>query len=253
MYGRESPLFIKCRDTLDFAFDNLPPPKPSTVIRDREGNTVTKRVDVRQYNRRGNPCFAGECQVELADGTETSVARVKKGMMVWTPLGSRYVFAVVATTVKAYEMCRIGELVITDWHPMFANGQWAFPYDIAVEREIYSGTIYSLILERNEIPEAHAIRIGGHLAVTLGHGVTKTGEYNDARAHPFFGNYEKVERNIDMLATSHAGTYISVGVEKDVDTGLVCSFVPTKTKVEDWNKCQPIFHNRVIQRVFAAA
>jgi hypothetical protein len=251
MYGRESQLFIKCRDTLDFAFDNLPPPKPSNVVRDREGNIITKKVDVRQYNRRGNPCFAGECLVELADGTETSVERVVKGMKVWTPLGPKMVVAVVVTKVKAYEMCRIGELVITDWHPVFFNDRWTFPYDVAVERELYSGAIYSLLLERDETPEAHAIRIGGHLAVTLGHGVIKTGGVSDARVHAFFGNYEKIERNLDELMTNCAGTYLSVGVEKDIESGLVRGFVPTKMKAGDQSESRPVFWNTTKQRIAA--
>lgn len=232
MYGRDSPLFIKCRDTLDFVFDNLPPPKPSNVVRDREGNTVVTKIDVRQYNRRGNPCFAGECSVELADGTETCIKNIRRGMNVWTPLGSREAFAVVATKVKAYEMCRIGELVITDWHPLFINGQWRFPCDVAVEREVYTGIIYSLLLESDEVPEAHAIRIGGHLAVTLGHGVVDAGEVDDARAHSFFGDYRKVKQNLEMLAKDRTDTYMSVGVVKDGETGLMCGFVPTRTEVE---------------------
>ncbi|KAL1836551.1 hypothetical protein VTJ49DRAFT_5028 [Mycothermus thermophilus] len=31
-YGRDSPLFAKCRDRLDEAFDNLPPPEPSAPV-----------------------------------------------------------------------------------------------------------------------------------------------------------------------------------------------------------------------------
>lgn len=232
VYGKDSPLFIKCRDALDFAFDNLPAPKPSNVVRDWEGNTVAMKVDVRQYNRRGNPCFAAECLIELADGTETSIEKVKSGMQVWTPLGSREVFAVVATKVVAYEMCRIGELVITDWHPVFVNGLWSFPYDLAVEWEFYTGIIYSLVLAGDEIPEAHAVRIGGTLVATLGHGVTEAETHGDARAHPFFGNYGKVVSSLEALATGLTGEYISVGVDKDRETGLVCGFTPTRTKVE---------------------
>lgn len=253
MYGKDSPVFIKCRDTLDFAFDNLPPPKPSNVVRDREGNTVVTKVDVRQYNRRGNPCFAGECSVELAGGSETSIETVRCGSKVWTPLGPREVVAVVATKVKAYEMCRIGELVITDWHPLFINGQWSFPYDIAVERELYTGTIYSLLLERNEVPEAHAIRVGGHLAVTLGHGVVSTQNKDDARAHPFFGDYRKVEGNLELLEKDQEGAYISVGVVKDLETGLVCGFVPTRKEVEVRVKPCPIVSSIETLRVLTAA
>jgi hypothetical protein len=245
MYGKESPLFIKCRDALDYAFDNLPAPKPSNVIRDTEGNMVTTKVDVRQYNRRGNPCFAGECQVRLADGTETSIEEVKKGTKVWTPLGPKNIVAVVATKVKSYEMCRVGELVITEWHPMFADGRWSFPYDVAVEREVYSGTIYSVILERDETPEAHVIRVGGHLAATLGHGVVGVGESNDARGHPFFGDYEKVQRNLDRLMTDHVGTYISVGVDRDRETGLVNGFIPTKITAEGLNDAPAILEHYI--------
>lgn len=252
MYGRDSPLFIKCRDALDFAFDNLPPPKPSNVVRDREGNTVVTRVDVRQYNRRENPCFAAECSIELAYGSDISIENVRRGMRVWTPLGPRKVVAVVATKTEACDMCRIDELVITDWHPLLINEQWSFPKDVTVERELYTGTIYSLLLERDEIPEAHAVRVGGHVVVTLGHGLVARGK-DDARAHPFFGDYQKVEDSLEMLAKDRTGTNISTGVVKDVETGLVCGFIPTRKEVQGQVKPCAMKSNNEAMRVSAAA
>ncbi|KAE9979884.1 hypothetical protein EG328_000642 [Venturia inaequalis] len=228
MYGRDSPLFIKCRDRLDFAFDNLPAPRPSNIVRDRDGHRTVTQVDVRQYNKSDGVCFAGECLIELADGSETAIQNVRRLTKVWTPLGPRIVLAVVATKVEAYEMCRMGELVITDWHPLFIHGQWRFPHDIAVERELYTGTIFSLFLQHDEVPEAHAVRVGGYLVVTLGHGIVGAPSKDDARAHPFLGDHKKVGHDLETLAKDQEGRHISVGMLKDTKTGLVYGFVPTK-------------------------
>ena len=188
---------------------------------------ISKKVDIRQYNRRGNPCFAEACLVELANGEKRAVEKLRKGMEVWTPLGQRKIVAVVATEVKDYGMCRIGELLITVWHPISANGQWVFPIDMAKERETYSGKIYSILLERDENAEAHAVRVGGQIAVTLGHGIIgRAVGRTDVRAHYFLGDYEKVKRSLDSLELGGSGLHISGGMEKDEETGLVCGFIP---------------------------
>jgi hypothetical protein len=247
MYGRESPLFIKCRDALDYAFDHLPPPTPSNLTRDKHGNMIRKKVDVRRYNRSSNGCFAGECLVELADGKKIAVEKLRKDMRAWTPLGERKVAAVVATQVTDYGMCRIGELVITDWHPVFADGRWVFPGEVAEERVTYSGSIFSVLLEPHPDPEAHAIRVGGHLVVTLGHGVTATPAGSaDVRAHDFLGNYEKVVKSLERLMVWHNGIHISMGMLRDEATGLVSGFLSTKRLAKELGS-EAFLLERVVQ------
>jgi len=233
MYGRDSPLFTTCRDKLDYAFDNLPAPKPSNVVRDKSGKMVLKTVDVRKYNRRGNPCFAAKCLIDLGGGERIAVEEVRKGMSVWTPAGHRSVAAVVATQVKEYEMCRIGDLVVTAWHPVHVGGKWVFPNDISGDQVLYSGVIYSLLLEPDNNPKTHGVRIGGCLAVTLGHGLTAVpGNEVDARAHTFLGDHKKVARSLEGLRVDSNGLLVSHGMERDEITGLVSGFLPTKTAEE---------------------
>jgi hypothetical protein len=232
-FGKDSPLFNACRDKLDMAFDSLPPPKPSVVIKDGKGNAVNGYVNMSSYHRRGNPCFAAECQIKIEDGTTIFVDKLRKGTSVWTPAGSRLVAEVIATEVKNQEMCVIGEyLVITPWHPICTDGKWKHPNDIAERRITYSGIIYSLLLEADECREAHGVEVGGVLAVTLGHGVTAL-EPADARSHNFWGNYGKVLGSVKALPVREGEVRISQGTGRDRTSGLVIGFLGENSRGQE--------------------
>lgn len=225
MYGTESPLFIRCRDRLDAAFDTLPPPKPS--------KRTTRRgpVAMRMYNNSAGPCFAGCSTVVVASGAgrEARVVEVRKlrpGMDVSTPRGPRKVVSVLKTRVKKHMMCPVSDqLVITPWHPVSVDGKvWAFPANISHRPVCYTGSIYSVLLEKDSDVDAHAVRVGGVWGVTLGHGVTAT---DDVRAHAFLGDYQAVVKSFARLRKARNGVLLCVGILRDKQTGLMRGFKRT--------------------------
>jgi hypothetical protein len=239
-FGKDSPLFIYCRDKLDKAFDSLPAPKPSVVLKDATGSPIkSKVITMSSYHRPSNPCFAGDCTVKLGGRNYSVLLRdLLPGTSLWTPAGSRKVQQIVKTNVYKQEMCDMGMCRITPYHPVSVDGTWAFPNDIAEKRMLYTGMIYSLLLEKDDNTDAHAVEVGGVLAVTLGHGITNIANSRDARAHPFLGNYERVVESLERLPLGLDGVLVSRGIVRDQTTGLVCGFqgksIEAENEVEQW-------------------
>ncbi|KAM3559624.1 hypothetical protein ARSEF4850_004047 [Beauveria asiatica] len=231
-YGRDSPLFIACRDRLDEDFDNLPPPEPSRhkrMAREQGLSTVvlaasSTPVSMSSYRNACGVCFAGSTLVQLASGRAVEMRRLRRGMKLQTPLGSRKVAAVLRTPVKDETLCRVGAVLVTPWHPVSRDAKvWTFPAYAADGAVRYTGAVYSVMLQRDRSPDAHALRLDGGLwGVTLGHGVTSGG--GDARAHAFFGDYAAVSKALLGLRVGSRGEFIGGGVARDTQSGLVCSF-----------------------------
>ncbi|CAI4213416.1 unnamed protein product [Parascedosporium putredinis] len=197
-YSCDSPLFIQCRDILDDVFDNLKAPPPSLRT------SYTGERDMRVYRNVAGPCFAGSTPVQR----------------------------VLATPVGAQVVVRLGaDVLVTPWHPVVlgrpGTAAWQFPAVVAGGQPVwYRGAVYSVLLERDEDVDAHAIAVGtGEVwGVTLGHGMT-TGA--DVRAHGFLGNRQAVSAALDKLGEGRrgAGVVFGGGVVKDAE-GLVCGFAP---------------------------
>ncbi|KAK7913764.1 hypothetical protein LTR80_012215, partial [Exophiala xenobiotica] len=177
LYGTNSPLFIKWRTELDSAFDNLPAPKPSRPPRvvytyDSSGTltggrTIAHRiVNMRRYNLSSAPCFSGECRVIMGDGaTKAPIKSLRPGTIVWTPMGARAVAAVLKTRIakQSQKLCRVGELLVTPWHPIKHQGQWTFPNLVTKSLVPFNGSVYSLLLAPFHHPDGHAIMIEGEV------------------------------------------------------------------------------------------
>ena len=246
-YGIASPVFQRCRKQLDDAFDNLPPPKPS--IKPRQGQTHKVIASMHSYNSRYAPCFAAGMMVRLGNNGESGsgqkiksmpVEDLRPGTQVWTPRGSREVQALVETLHKPaagsdqakqgiFEVCRVGELLVTPWHPILFDGKWMFPANLmasddnrATQESVNS--VYSVLLTEDTDVGAHAIEIEGTVAVTLGHGLVKS-ENGNIRAHPFFGDHAKVRESISQLPVARFGVMRSLGVRKNTRSGLVEGFL----------------------------
>ncbi|KAB5566111.1 hint-domain-containing protein [Coniochaeta sp. 2T2.1] len=227
MYGTDSPLFIRCRDRLDNAFDRLPAPRPS--------NKSTYRGTIRMsaWNNSSAPCFAGNAPVAvLGDGRkekEIKVERLRAGMGVLTPRGERNVVAVLKTRVRRTDMCLLdGGLLVTPWHPVSVDGRgWEFPARMGHKKVRYTGSIYSVLLERDGESDAHAVMVGGVWGVTLGHGLMKAGrggEKKDVRVHQFLGDYNAVLKSLSGLPRGANGLVLGGGVVRDRKTGLMNGF-----------------------------
>ncbi|RYP54450.1 hypothetical protein DL768_000756 [Monosporascus sp. mg162] len=227
MYNNDSPLFTRCRDALDRTFDDLPPPKPTRVPRAQPnqipGPPISAPVSMSLYRSRTVPCFSASSSVLLSDGQEVPVCKLHEDASVRTPLGSRRVVAILRTPVRRVLMCRVGELLVTPWHPIRnEDGRWVFPADVTAKRVRYSGVVYSVLLQKDDKVAAHAVKVGGLWGVTLGHGLV-TGS-DDVRAHPFFGDYAKVLESLESLGPSRNGVKTCSGVQREVIGGLIRGF-----------------------------
>jgi hypothetical protein len=119
-----------------------------------------------------------------------------------------------------------GGLLVTPWHPISLRegGPWVFPKDVAVRRVRYTGSVYSILLEKDGDPDAHAIFVGGMWGVTMGHGLTQVGDRRDVRAHQFYGDYEKVKHALLGLPVKVGGLVLGGGLTRDLKTGMVDGF-----------------------------
>lgn len=219
MYGVDSPLFVRCRDVLDGVFDTLKAPKGSLHT------TYEGPRDMSSYRSVSGPCFAGGTTVRVSGGEVVKVEEVKRGMVVATPTGERRVEGVLKTVVEGAVLCRVGDVLVTPWHPVCKDRSWDFPAEIAEEGPVlYTGAIYSVLLEDGD-SEGHAIAVGsqGLWGVTLGHGIL---EGEDVRAHAFLGDHAAVKRELEVLGENSPrddGVVVGGGVKRD-GQGLVCGF-----------------------------
>lgn len=279
-YGVRSPLFIKCRDALNKAFDDLPPPTPSVVpdpeprlprlqgprpfklepfnfdgssgkmpdggdllrsqtsarTRTYNGRQFKPSSSMRDWNNSSTPCFAGRTLVTLANGTRVRISALQRGISVATPTGPRKVATMLVTPVKGVNMVRLEGVLVTPWHPVTLAGRvggsdessgWMFPCQASQESVRFTGCIYSVLLQRDESLDAHAIMLGGgkigipFWGVTLGHGML-TG--SDVRAHCFFGDYKRVITSLKKLRVRNDGRVVTGGTKRSTETGLVCGF-----------------------------
>ncbi|KAM0351863.1 hypothetical protein ACHAPU_002376 [Fusarium lateritium] len=234
-YSTDSPLFISCRDSLDQIFDNLPAPEPSRAARGhgshRSGSSFP-HVSMSSYRNSSGVCFAASTEVTLASGRTVQIRKLRRGMKVRTPRGSRRVALVLKTPVEREVLCRVGNVLVTPWHPVSPDGKrWDFPANAADSAVMYTGCIYSVLLERDASIAAHSIRVGDMWGVTLGHGVTAG---TDVRAHTFFGDYNAVGKGLLALERRVNGIIIGGGVERNEKTGFVTGFsqVNTQSPVE---------------------
>ncbi|POR35818.1 Inter-alpha-trypsin inhibitor heavy chain H3, partial [Tolypocladium paradoxum] len=226
-YGVNSPLFIACRDRLDNVFDNLPAPEPTPTYRSRSHHHSSSlgsaaNFSMSKYRNANGVCFAGSTPVELSSGRMVPIRKLRRGMKVRTPAGSRKVALVLKTPVHGEILCRVGSLAVTPWHPLSLDGKfWTFPAHLAQGTLRYTGSVYSVMLQRDRSSRAHAMRVGGTWGVTLGHGLTRG---RDTRAHAFFGDYNQVVKGLMGLGADVFGVVEGRGVVRDVKTGHVCGF-----------------------------
>ncbi|QRW27329.1 hypothetical protein RhiXN_01924 [Rhizoctonia solani] len=221
VYGRDSDIFISTRDHIDQIFDSLPPPTPSLRGQAvyRPGSQIpamyTPVGSMASYRSKKLPCFAGWCYIDTESG-KIRLSELGRGTIVRTPSGTARVAAVLRTLCSGQmtELCTIGQLAITPWHPIYHNGSWVFPTQIQQAKLLACNYVYSVLLEPSSDSESHAVFIEGIRCVTLGHGCI-----DSLRAHPFLGDYARVVESLSQLD----GYYDKSGV---VDCAGVVSLPP---------------------------
>ncbi|TLS21380.1 uncharacterized protein PpBr36_10164 [Pyricularia pennisetigena] len=175
-YGRDSPVFRRCRDALDAAFDYVdatepsidvdavlppvaPPFAPQRAYRDSTAGSFGSVPEIARarswcdnvdhymtlgsrFNQSSIPCFAGLTMVRLAGGSGgvVPISWLRAGISVATPVGPRAVQRVLRTRVRDEVMVRLpGGVVVTPWHPVKMGGdgaEWTFPATTAASTAI---------------------------------------------------------------------------------------------------------------------
>ncbi|KAL5606830.1 uncharacterized protein BROUX77_004023 [Berkeleyomyces rouxiae] len=210
-------------------------------------------------------CFASSTLVTLASGAKVPMRHLRRGMRVQTPLGPRRVAALLMTVVTDLPVCDVRGVLVTAWHPVSHEAtSWHFPRWVASGHGRYTGRMCSVLLEKDPNPRAHAVWVSpaapaatalaapaapaatstststsqppapphapylGFWGVTLGHGLRKPNRH-DVRAHPFFGDYAVVVRNLISLGVGEGGIVMSGGVLREQTTGLAVGFAPPRS------------------------
>lgn len=237
MYSRDSPLFLACRERLDNAFDGLRAPEPTYKFPELK----VEDIDMSEYNNNDAGCFARSERVMVIPERgkygyrSVKIRKLKKGMRVLTPKGPRRVVALLRTKLKKVKLCEVGGgdgagVLVTPCHPIKLAGEerWVFPVEVKRRDVEFSGSVYSVLLERDGDAEAHAFMLkGGVWGVSLGHGMVRPErDGRNVRAHPFFADYDRVQSGLEKLGVSADGLAKAGGMERDTKTGLVKGFMP---------------------------
>lgn len=213
------------RDMGNTIFDNLPAPIPSIPPPYSSNGTpyahLNKNKTMAIFNNAHGGCWAGYCQIRLADGSLCYANQLDPGAVVW---GGHRVLCVVRTHMeKKMQMCKRGGLVITPWHPVRAvplecgggASEWKFPaeFDLFQPHDEFLHYVYNLVLE-----SGHTVEIDGFQVCTLAHGF----EDNAVIRHPYFGTTKVLEDLQKSYPDEWDDGYITLeGFERDKETGLV--------------------------------
>jgi len=215
--------FQQTRDDLDDLFNNMPAPKPTHRERMEErcrtaGRPTPMRTStMRSYNTYGGPCFPGDCQVHMQDGTKKQVRDIVQGDLVYTPKGAAKVRCVVKTICKdsMCDLVRLGRLIVTPWHPIRRN-RWVFPIQLAKSETLPCEAVYSFLLEENAV----SMVIEGEECITLAHGI----QDDIVAKHAFYGTHAVVSE-LKTLSGYPEGLVEITGVKRDATTQLACGFL----------------------------
>ena len=127
--------------------------------------------------------------------------------------------------MEVTDLCLIGRLAVTPWHPVKFGDSWVFPAKVCEPEPMACNYVYSILLEPSTGPGMHALNVEGVWCVTLGHGCT-----DSVRSHPFLSDYTLVVESLSrMEGYSTHGVVDGAGVVRDEETGLVCGFKQLET------------------------
>lgn len=181
-------------DNLTDLFCTLPPPKPTGINYNHSVNQP--KLNMRNIMNADAGCILGSCIIKLAEGFSKPLIDIKKGDTLID--GSKVICNLI--TKFHGEMCKIGDLAITPYHPIIFKNQWQLPIDIVIANkdddpikfQIIKAPepnwVCTLVLNKN-----HVINAEGYRCISLGHGFTE-----EVLKHEFFGT-DKILNNLREL------------------------------------------------------
>jgi len=219
-------------------YNSLPPPTPSCTHAYRGSATALAAASqsLSSTNTSAGPCFLPGSRVTLANGDLKRCDQMQPGDFILPGVRVR---CVIKTLVQFADVARFSSLPesgITLWHPVFVDGDWQFPADIAATTRVQTDAIYNFVLEydgellagspMDADDRPGTIIIDGVTTCTMGH--TMTGY---CIGHSYFGKREPGKRNVidDLSAqpgwTTGYITWSNLTIQTD-ETGLICGMAP---------------------------
>lgn len=192
-------LFNSVREEADDIFVKLPPPSQKNDGFDwsKWGDApvvprAAAAVDMRMYYNRSGGCIAGDCVMSMADGSSKRVSEIMKGDWVVSAAGvPARVLCVVQMLCEnsCMDMVRLpGGLLITPFHPIWANSRWQFPMQIGRMENFVCESVFNFVLSNG-----HTVLVNDLECVTFGHNFT-----GEVVGHPYFGT-PRIIKNLQKL------------------------------------------------------
>jgi len=257
VYGGEA--FRQLRGEGDQVFLNLPMPKPVDTRRlcdvAATGGTAHRAPppvsNATYYGGGGGGCFGGNATVSMIrcsdEGGNSGIINVPvsdvgpgdKIKVVSAPeANDSYSTATVRCVVRLVRPAGSNELItfpsglcLTRSHPMFVNGSWQRPRDVAghATNETASKkngdpiTVYNFVLDRTGVVPV----VNGVPCAVLGHGLSE-----DVIAHRFLGNMNSITSNLSQLPGWSEGVVEVSGCLRDQSDGEIVSFLGSPDTID---------------------
>ena len=222
---------FKCiRDTTNDLCDKLPEPQPSQRFSDRyyanreynsqyaSHTSAPRAVSVRSYEQFGG-CIHPECLIKTPNGF-IDLDFIRKGDKVINSEGNISIVECVThhkCPNNQANLCKIGDLLITPYHPIINNNSWKFPIDINSSINVECNYVINLVLE-----DRKSVNINNIICCTLAHGIE-----GDVIGHPFFGTDKIIDNFKETFPNEYQdGLVKSTNViMRDKHTGLVMKYL----------------------------
>jgi len=175
-------------------------------------------VSVTNDPQQSGGCWAPWSKILMADMTRKALQDVVPGDKVWTKRGLANVDYVVEMGTRSPElrMCVVGDLTLTEYHPVLDNGMWRNPCELVPVKLMPMPKLINFLLDYG-----HVVNIDGVLTVSLGHGLTETG-----LEHPYFGSRDRLLEDMKDQPGFLMGrvVYKNLQYKRDPVTGLICGW-----------------------------
>jgi len=220
---------------------------------DNEWTVVQGRVAIKgkdELQSTNNPCFSGSALVytwsAVGKKKQKQCQDLRRGDLLRLPgepfdenKVGKVKFLTITNTIDApmIQFKAQEGSGITLWHPIEVNNTWQFPEDLYKNtRDTQTSAIFNGKITENKLcnmmlyddkDRQHArVYVGGVIACTLGHGLTKNknGDESKVISHEFFGNYDTVSKSFSghdaddglvKIAGSHYSDPDAVDKKKD--------------------------------------
>jgi Mg-chelatase subunit ChlD len=215
-------LFENLRDEISDIFDNMPPPKKTSIslgFGSPNGATTPSLQSMSAYRNMGGGCCAGDCRIRMSDnsfkqvkdlniGEEVISVDTKSGNQVFQTGIIKDIIITKCVNDKENMVC-IDNLKITPYHPIIEKGEnkcnWQYPKNISVIELIECSEIYTFVLDNRQ-----SVLIEDFIYATLGHNL----ENDEVIQHKYFGTDKVINDLNNMIRNKNGKIYLTKDMYK---------------------------------------